>query len=133
MQRVISIKPISVTTVSPQKLKRIRVEKFSILPRHSLQRFSPLPQRDDLLIDEENMPILVSDDLRSWLIRNNLKGFLKVAEAELHPHAEALMEEIDVSEITNKKVRAALEMPRGGFDDVKKVLEDRQSISDTRR
>ena len=70
------------------------------------------------------MPIIVSDELRDWLVRNNLQGFLKVAEAESHPRAEALMEEIDVSKITNKKVRAALEMPRGGFDAVKKVTEE---------
>ena len=34
------------------------------------------------------------------------------------------MEEIDVAKITNKKVRAVLEMPRGGFDVVKKVTEE---------
>ena len=36
----------------------------------------------------------------------------------------ALMEEIDVAKITNKKVRAVLEMPRGGFNTVKKVTEE---------
>ena len=49
---------------------------------------------------------------------------MKVAEAESHPRAEALMEEIDVSKLTNKKVRTALGMPRGGFDVVKKVTEE---------
>ena len=53
-----------------------------------------------------------------------MKGFLKVAEAEPHPHAEVLKEEIDVSKITDKKVKEALEMPRGGLDDVKKVIEE---------
>ena len=70
------------------------------------------------------MPIPVSDELRSWLERNNLQGFLKVAKAEPHPRVEAVMEEIDVSKITNKKVREALGMPRGGFDAVKKVSEE---------
>ena len=69
------------------------------------------------------MSIHVSDNLGSWLIYNNLQGFLKVAEEEPHPRAKALMEEIDVSNITNKKI-PALEMPRGGFDVVKKVTEE---------
>ena len=49
---------------------------------------------------------------------------MKVTEAKPHPCAEALMEEIDVSRITSKKVRQALGMPRGGFDAVKKVSEE---------
>ena len=70
------------------------------------------------------MPISVCDDLRIWLICNKLQGFLKVAEAEPHLRIEALMEEIDVSKITNKKVRTALEMPRGSFNAVKKVTKE---------
>ena len=70
------------------------------------------------------MPIQVSDALRNWLECKNLQGFLKVAEVEPHPRAEALMEEIDVSKITYKKVREVLGMPRGGFDAVKKVSEE---------
>ena len=116
MQKFISLKPISVTSVSPQKQKRIRAHRFSDLPHHSQRRF-PSPSQDNALTsDDDNMPIPVSDDLRSWLVRNNLQGFIRVAEAEPHPQAEALMEEIDVTKITSKKVRTALGMPRGGFD-----------------
>ena len=81
MQRVISIKPISVTTVSPQKLKRIRAEKFSVLPRHSLQRFSSPLQSNDLLIDDDNMPISVSDPETSTPYSlSNMSGFCFVLE-----------------------------------------------------
>ena len=66
----------------------------------------------------------VSNDLCSWLECNNLQGFLKVADVEPHPRVEALIEEIDVAKITDKKVRTALEMPRGGFDAVKNVTEE---------
>ena len=124
MQRVISLKPISVISISPQKQKRIRAHKFSDFPLHSPQCFPQPSHNDDLSIDNDNMPIFVSDELRSWLICNNLEGFLKVVDVEPHPHAEALMEEIEVSKITNKKVRTALGMRRGGFDTVKKVTEE---------
>ena len=124
MKHVISLKPISAMYVSPQRQKRIRAEKFSALPFHSLKLCSSPPQNYDSLIDEDNMSIPVSDNLCRWLLRNNLQGFLKVVEAEPHLHVEALLEEIDVSKITNKKVRVALEMRREGFDAVKQVTEE---------
>ena len=77
---------------------------LSDFSRHSLQQhYSPSTQSDDLLTDEDNMPIQVYDAFHSWFKRNNLQGFLKVAEAKPHPRAEAQMKEIDVSKITNKK------------------------------
>ena len=36
MQRFISLKPISSSSVSPQRQKRIRAEKSYALPRHNL-------------------------------------------------------------------------------------------------
>ena len=80
MQKINSLKPISVMSVSPQKQKRIRAHKFFDLLRHSPQRFPPPPQSDDLSMDDDNMPIIVFDNLRRWLVRNNLQGFLKVVE-----------------------------------------------------
>ena len=74
MKCVISLKPIFAMFVSPQRQKRIHAEKFSALSHHSLQHSSPPAQSDDPLIDEDNMPIPVSDDLRRWLVRNNLQG-----------------------------------------------------------
>ena len=124
MQKINLLKPISVMIVSPQKQKRIRANRFSDFSRHSPQQFSQPSLSEDLFIDDDNMPIVVSDNLRRWLVRNKLQGFLKVVETEPHPNAEALLAEIDVSTITNKKVRAVLEMPRGGFDAVNKVTED---------
>ena len=68
------------------------------------------------------MSIPVSDDLRRWLVRNNLQGFIKVAEAEPHPRADLLLQ-IDVSKITNKKVHSTL-MKREGFDVVQKLTKE---------
>ena len=64
MKHVISLKPISAMYVSPQRQKRIRVEKFSALPFHSLKLCSSPPQNYDSLIDEDNMLIPVFDNLR---------------------------------------------------------------------
>ena len=124
MQKILTLKPIFVTTVSLQKQKHIRAHRLSDFPRHSLQQLFSTSLGNVLSINEEEMSIPVSDALRSWLERKNLKGFLKVAEAEPHPSAQALMEEINVSKITYKKVREVLRMPRGGFDAVKKVSEE---------
>ena len=66
------------------------------------------------------MPIPVSDELRQWLHNRKIQGFIKVAEADPHPQAEALVEELDNTKITPKKIRKTLQMPRGGFDAVKK-------------
>ena len=91
---------------------------------HRQQSFPSQSPGDVLSTDDDEMPIPVFYDLHQWLIHKNMQGFIKVAKAEPHPQAEALMEEIDVSKITNKKVRQALGMQRGGFDVVKKVSEE---------
>ena len=91
MKRVISLKPISTKSVSPQKQKRIRAERFSAFPRHSLKLSSPPPQNDKSVINEDNMPIPVSDNLRQWLVSKNLQDYIKVAAAEPHPRAEDLL------------------------------------------
>ena len=64
------------------------------------------------------MPIPVSDELCQWLHNRNLQGFIKVAEADPHPQAEELLQDLDITKITTKKVRNALQMPRGGFNAV---------------
>ena len=79
---------------------------------------------DFLSTEDHKMPIPVSDELRQWLHSRNLQGFIKVAEAEPHPQAEALLQELDITKITTKKVRNALQMQRGGFDAVKKPTEE---------
>ena len=118
MQRVISLKHISTTSVSPQRQKRIRAERFSAYPRHNLKLSSPPPQNFDSLVDDDNMAIYVSDNLWQWLANKNLQGFIKVAEVEPHPRAAEILQQIDVSKITNKKVRSVLELEREGFDAV---------------
>ena len=91
MKHVISLKPISAMSVSPQRQKRIRAEKFSALSHHSLKLSLSPPQNYDSWIDEDNMQIPISDNLRGWLVTKNLEGFIKVAEAEPHPRAEDLL------------------------------------------
>ena len=63
MQRVISLEPISVSSFSAERQKRIRAEQFSALPHHSLKSFPPPPQQVNISCDDENMPIHVSDNL----------------------------------------------------------------------
>ena len=70
------------------------------------------------------MMIYVSDNLRQWLVNKNLQGFMKVAEVEPHPCAAEILQQIDVSEITNKKVRCVLEFKREGFNVVQKMDKD---------
>ena len=70
------------------------------------------------------MSIHVSDELRQWPSNKNLQGFIKVAEAEPHPNADTLIQQIHVTSITTKKVRTALQLRRGGFDVVQKVSDD---------
>ena len=64
------------------------------------------------------MLISVSDNLQQWLVNKNLQDFINVAEAEPRPRAAKILQQIDVSKITNKKVRSALELKREGFDAV---------------
>ena len=68
MQRVISLKPISATSVSPQKQKRIRAERFCAfaLSRPNLKLCFDLSptQNFESSVDEENMVIYVFDNLR---------------------------------------------------------------------
>ena len=121
MNKLISLKPIFVSFVSPKKQKRVQANCFSDPSCHSHRshRFSaschsqhsdrfadsPSPSpADDLSTEADDMPIPVSDELRQWLISNNLQGFIKVAEAEPHPNADTLIQQIHVTSITTKKV-----------------------------
>ena len=136
MHKLISLKHISVSSVSPQKQKRVQVRSFSesdcpnspnlcfsVSHRHQDNHFSDFySSSTDAPISAEidSMPIPVSDELREWLHSRNLQGFIRVAEADPHPQAEELVQQLDITKITTKKVRNALRMPRGGFDVVQK-------------
>ena len=87
MQRVISLKPIPSSFVSPHRQKCIRVERFSALNHDSLKLASHPPQHFNFLSEDENMLIHVFDNLRQWLVSKNLQGFIQVVEAEPHPRA----------------------------------------------
>ena len=67
------------------------------------------------------MPIPISDNLRTWLESKNLQGYISIAEAEPHPNVAELLQQIDISKITNKQVRRTLKLKREGFDDVQKM------------
>ena len=138
MHKLISLKHISVSSVSPKKQKRVQITNYSesscpnspnlyfpVFHRHSrknnLCSDFQLPSTSDSIVAEiDIMPIPVSDELREWLHSRNLQGFIRVAEADPHPQAEELVQELDITKITTKKVRNALQMPRGGFDAVQK-------------
>ena len=138
MHKLISLKHISVSSVSPQKQKRVQITSYSesscpnspnlcfpVFHRHSRKNsicsdFQRPSTSDSIVADIDIMPIPVSDELREWLHSRNLQGFIRVAEADPHPQAEELVQELDITKITTKKVRNALQMPRGGFDAVQK-------------
>ena len=103
MQRVISLKPISSSSVSPQSQKRIRAERFAVLPNHNLKT-SSLASPCFAPTKDEIMPIPISDNLRHWLESKNLQGYISIAEAEPHPNSGELLKQIDISKITNKQV-----------------------------
>ena len=89
MQRVISLKPISSSSISPQSQKRIRVERFAILLNPNLQTSPPASPRF-ASIEEDIMPIPISDNLRQWLETKNLQGYIRIAEAAPHPNVAKL-------------------------------------------
>ena len=70
------------------------------------------------------MSIPISDNLRQWLTRKNLQGYISIAEAEPHPNSGELLKQIDISKITNKQVRRILKLKREGFDVVQKMDKD---------
>ena len=136
MHKLISLKHIFVSSVSPKKQKRVQITNYSesscpnspklcfpVFHRHKNSIYSGVQRSsasDSGVADADIMPIPVSDELREWLHSRNLQGFIKVAEADPHPQAEEVVQELDITKITTKKVRNALQMPRGGFDAVKK-------------
>ena len=136
MHKLISLKHISVSSVSPKQQKRVQISKhsepscpsspklcFSVFHRYRSSNcadLQPSSTSDSEQANTEVMPIPVSEELRLWLHERNLQGFIKVAEAEPHPQAEELVQQLDITKVTTKKIRNALQMPRGGFDAVKK-------------
>ena len=120
MQRVISLKPISSSSISPQSQKRIRAERFAILLNPNLQT-SPPASPSFASTEEENMSIPISDSLRQWLETKNLQGYIRIAKASPHPNVAELVQQIDIAKITNKQVHRTLNLKREGFDVVQKM------------
>ena len=107
MQKVISLKPISSSSVSPQSQKRIQAERFAILPNHNLKTSSVVPQRFKPT-ENEIMSIPILENLRQWLVSKNRQGYISIAEVEPHPNAAEHLQQIDISKITNKQVHRTL-------------------------
>ena len=70
------------------------------------------------------MPIPVFEELRQWLQNKGLQGYLKIAYSELHPHAAQIIQQIDITRITNKQVRRLLNLKREGFNVMQKLYLD---------
>ena len=120
MQRVISLKPLSSSSISPQSQRRIRVERFACLSNPN-PLFSASTSPKVAFSEAEDMPITISDNLRLWLETKNLQGYIQIAEAFPHPNAVEITQQIDIAKITNKQVRRILNLKREGFDAVQKM------------
>ena len=64
------------------------------------------------------MPLEVSAELRTWMTRHGLAGYLNVYNAPVHPQAWAITTKIHSDTITNDIIRSALRLPRGGEHDI---------------
>ena len=94
-----------------QQHKRLHAHKAQNFQASSF-RFSPsFTDRSDTTKDD-TMSILVFDRLRNWLNNKGLQGYLK----EPHPQAIEVIQQIDISKITNKQVRRLMNLKREGFD-----------------
>ena len=63
------------------------------------------------------MPITASAATRTWLQEHGMGGYLKVIDAPAHPDAQKKGKEVCPEAITNKVIRAALELKQGGDHD----------------
>ena len=70
------------------------------------------------------MPIPISENLRQWLVSKNLQGYINVFEGEPHLNVAELLQQINISKITDKQVRRTLKLKREGFDVVQKMDKD---------
>ena len=64
------------------------------------------------------MPLEVSKELRTWITRHGLTGYLNVLEAPPHSEAQAIAKKIHPDTITNNMIREALRLQRGGEHDI---------------
>ena len=53
------------------------------------------------------MPLEVSKELRTWITRHGLTGYLNVLEAPPHPKAQAIARKIHPDTISNNMIRVA--------------------------
>ena len=63
------------------------------------------------------MPITASAATRTWLQEHGMGGYLKVIDAPAHPDAQKTSKEVCPEAITNRVIRAALELHKGGAHD----------------
>ena len=83
-------------------------------PNPSFQTLSPSTSPPNLLNSSPStMSLEVSTELRTWLTRHGLTGYLNVYDAAAHPRAQAITTKIHPSTITNDIICSALHLPRG--------------------
>ena len=94
MHKLISLKHIFVSSVSPKQQKRVQITKYSEPPCPNSPKLcfpvfhryrssncadlQPSSTSDSERANTEVMPIPVSEELRLWLHERNLQGFIKV-------------------------------------------------------
>ena len=59
------------------------------------------------------MSLEVSKELRTWITKHGLTGYLNVLEAPPHPEAQAIAKKIHLDTISNNMICGALRLRRG--------------------
>ena len=65
------------------------------------------------------MPLDVSKELRTWLHRHGLGGYLRVIDAPPHPEAQEIVQQLHPNTVTNNLICSALGIQCRGEHDIK--------------
>ena len=64
------------------------------------------------------MSVEVSQEIRTWLHRCGLGGYLRVVDASPHPEPQEIARQLHPDTVTNNIIRSALDLQRGGEHDI---------------
>ena len=64
------------------------------------------------------MPLEISMELRTWLSRHGLRGYLKVVDAPPNPDAQEVGHRVHPDTITNDQIRSVLGLKCNGKHDI---------------
>ena len=81
-------------------------------------RLVTLPHTNCQQTLDYTMPLVALQETRSWLQQRGLGGNLRVIDAPTHPDAQEIARKLHPDTITNNMIRAALDLKRGGEDEV---------------